>query len=79
MAQTEGAHLEIEIALQNDRDGRFRKELLTLFEQEAARLRARLNQGVPPEEYERLARLLAAIETASRVVNEIWPRLQKAS
>ncbi len=79
MAQTDSAYLEIEVALKNDTSGQFRQELLEMFAREAGALRQRLNEGVPPDEYERLSRLLAAIEAAMQVVNAVWPRLQKAS
>lgn len=64
--------LQIEQNLKNDASGIYKAELLERLSQEASTVRFELNQGVDPVEYEKLNRLLQALEASAEVVEQVW-------
>lgn len=64
--------LQVEQNLKNDVSGIYKNELLEKFSQVASEVRVELNQGVEPDEYERLNRFLKALEASSEVVEQVW-------
>lgn len=64
--------LQVEQNLKNDVSGIYKNELLDKFSQVASEVRVELNQGVEPDEYERLNRFLKALEASSEVVEQVW-------
>ncbi len=64
--------LQIEKNLRNDVSGIYKNELLDKFNQTASQVRFELNQGVSPDEYERLNSFLQALEASSEVVEQFW-------
>lgn len=64
--------LQIEQNLRNDVSGIYKNELLEKFSQVASQVRAELNQGVDPVEYEKLNKFMYALEAGSEVVELIW-------
>lgn len=64
--------LQIEQNLRNDVSGMYKNELLDQFNQAASEVRYELNQGVAPDEYDKLNRFLQALEASCEVVEEFW-------
>ncbi|MBK8453161.1 MAG: EscE/YscE/SsaE family type III secretion system needle protein co-chaperone [Thiofilum sp.] len=64
--------LQIEENLKKDVSGIYKNELLEKFNQAASQVRFELNQGVDPVEYNKLNKLLQAIEASSEVVEQVW-------
>ncbi|WP_020396030.1 EscE/YscE/SsaE family type III secretion system needle protein co-chaperone [Thiolinea disciformis] len=64
--------LQIEENLRNDVSGIYKNELLEKFSQVASQVRAELNQGVDPVQYEKLNKFLYALEAGSEVVELVW-------
>lgn len=64
--------LQIEESLKNDVSGIYKNELLEKFNQAASQVRFELNQGVDPVEYNKLNKLLQAIEASCEVVEQVW-------
>lgn len=64
--------LQIEENLKKDISGVYKNELLEKFNQAASQVRFELNQGVDPVEYNKLNKLLQAIEASSEVVEQVW-------
>ena len=64
--------LQIEENLKKDVSGIYKNDLLEKFNQAASQVRFELNQGVDPAEYEKLNKLLQAIESSSEVVEQVW-------
>lgn len=64
--------LQVEQNLKEDVSGIYKNELLEKFNQASSQVRFELNQGVDPEEYNKLNKLLQAIEASSEVVNHVW-------
>lgn len=64
--------LQLEQNLKNDVSGIYKNEILEKFSQAASEVRFELNQGVEPEEYDKLSRFLKAIEVSTEVVEQVW-------
>ncbi|MEN9433089.1 MAG: hypothetical protein RLZZ422_678 [Pseudomonadota bacterium] len=64
--------LQIEENLKKDVSGIYKNELLEKFNQAASQVRFELNQGVDPVEYDKLNKLLQAIDASSEVVEQVW-------
>lgn len=64
--------LQIEQNLKDDSSAVYKNELLNRFNQVASDVRFELNQGVDPAEYEKLNRLLQAVEASAEVVEQVW-------
>lgn len=64
--------LQIEQNLRNDVSGLYKNELLDKFNQAASQARFELNQGVSPDEYEKLNSFLQALEASCEVVDQFW-------
>lgn len=64
--------LQIEQNLKNDVSGMYKNELLDKFNQAASDVRSELNQGVSPDEYEKLNSFLQALEASCEVVDQFW-------
>ncbi len=79
MQQADSAYLNIEIELKNDHSGRVRDELVAAFTSEIARTRHAMNQGVVPEEFQRLSKVVKSLEAAVKVTNDMWRRLQQGA
>ena len=62
--------LQIEQNLRNDVSGLYKNELLNKFAQLSSEIRYELNQGVEPEEYDRLSKFLLALDASSEVVEQ---------
>lgn len=64
--------LQLEQNLKNDVSGIYKNEILGQFSQAASEVRVELNQGVEPAQYEKLNRLLKALEASTEVVEQVW-------
>lgn len=64
--------LQLEQNLKNDVSGIYKNEVLEKFSQAASDVRYELNQGVEPEQYDKLNRLLKALEASTEVVEQVW-------
>ncbi len=64
--------LQIERNLRNDVSGFYKNELLDKFNQAASQVRFELNQGVSPDEYNKLNGFLLALESSCEVVEQFW-------
>ncbi len=64
--------LQLEQNLKNDVSGIYKNEILEKFSQAASEVRFELNQGVEPEQYDKLSRFLKAIEASTEVVEQVW-------
>lgn len=73
------AYLDIEVALQNDPSGAYQRQLIGEFRNNAQLIRQELNRGVSPAEYQRLDRLLQALDAACSAVEVLGPRLRSPS
>ena len=62
--------LDIEKDLKEDRSGEYKKELLSKFNSFEIEVRSELNKGIAPKEYERLNKLLQAVEASASVVEQ---------
>ena len=67
--------LQIEQNLRNDVSGLYKNELLNKFAQLSSEIRYELNQGVEPEEYDRLSKFLLALDASSEVVEQVWSQV----
>ncbi|WGZ91767.1 MAG: EscE/YscE/SsaE family type III secretion system needle protein co-chaperone [Candidatus Thiocaldithrix dubininis] len=67
--------LQIEQNLRNDVSGLYKNELLNKFAQLSSEIRYELNQGVEPEEYDRLSKFLLALDASSEVVEQVWTQV----
>ncbi|MGB0846222.1 MAG: EscE/YscE/SsaE family type III secretion system needle protein co-chaperone [Thiolinea sp.] len=64
--------LQLEQNLKNDVSGIYKNEVLEKFSQAASEVRFELNQGVEPDQYDKLNRLLKALEASTEVVEQVW-------
>ncbi len=64
--------LQLEQNLKNDVAGIYKNEILEKFSQAASEVRVELNQGVEPSQYDKLNRLLKALEASTEVVEQVW-------
>jgi hypothetical protein len=67
--------LQIEQNLRNDVSGLYKNELLNKFAQLSSEIRYELNQGVEPEEYDRLSKFLLALDASSEVIEQVWSQV----
>lgn len=67
--------LQIEQNLRNDVSGLYKNDLLNKFAQLSSEIRYELNQGVEPEEYDRLSKFLLALDASSEVVEQVWSQV----
>ena len=67
--------LQIEQNLRNDVSGLYKNELLNKFAQLSSEIRYELNQGVEPEEYDRLSKFLLALDASSEVIEQVWTQV----
>ena len=66
--------LDMEQKLLDDAAGNYRDQLLEDLNQAASELRRSLQTGASPDEYTTNANLLAAVESATGVVNRVWSK-----
>ncbi|MEZ5452175.1 MAG: EscE/YscE/SsaE family type III secretion system needle protein co-chaperone [Thiothrix sp.] len=64
--------LTVEENLKKDLSGVYKNDLLDKFNQAASEVRSELNQGVSPDEYDKLNRFLQALEASCEVVEQVW-------
>ncbi|MEZ5536677.1 MAG: EscE/YscE/SsaE family type III secretion system needle protein co-chaperone [Thiolinea sp.] len=64
--------LQLEQNLKNDVSGIYKNEILDKFNQAASEVRFELNQGVEPDQYDKLSRFLKALEVSTEVVEQVW-------
>ena len=64
--------LQLEQNLKNDVAGIYKNEILEKFSQTSSEVRIELNQGVEPEQYDKLNRLLKALEASTEIVEQVW-------
>lgn len=64
--------LQLEQNLKNDVAGIYKNEILERFSQTSSEVRFELNQGVEPEQYDKLNRLLKALEASTEIVEQVW-------
>ena len=67
--------LQLEQNLRNDTSGMYKNELLDKFNQTASQIRFELNQGVSPDEYNKLNSFLQALEASCEVVEQVWEQV----
>lgn len=64
--------LQLEQNLKNDVSGIFKNDILDKISQAASEVRFELNQGVEPEQYDKLNLFLKALEVSTEVVEQVW-------
>lgn len=64
--------LQLEQNLKNDVAGIYKNEILEKFSQASSEVRVELNQGVEPDQYDKLNRLLKALEASTEIVEQVW-------
>lgn len=69
--------LPIEDNLRSDVYGIYKNDLLDQFNQAASQVRMELNQGVTPDEYNKLNSFLQALEACSEVVEAFWEQAHR--
>lgn len=69
--------LPIEQNLKNDVSGMYKNDLLDQLNQAASEVRTELNQGVSPDEYNKLNSFLQALEASCEVVEEFWEQAHR--
>lgn len=62
--------LDIEKNLKEDTSGEYKNELLSKFRTFEMEVRSELNKGIEPHEYEKLNKLLQAVEASTSVVEQ---------
>ena len=62
--------LDIESNLKNDANGDYKKELIGKFSSLEGEVRNELNKGLSPDEYEKMSKLLQAVEAGVSVINK---------
>jgi len=62
--------LDIERDLQEDTTGEYKKSVLLKLRNTSAEARNELNQGLVPDEYEKISKLLQALETSIKIVEQ---------
>ena len=67
----------IEEHLTQDKDGKFREEVLSMLYNEAVRLKGLKDQGSSPDEFTRIEGLLTAVVAAIEVVDTSWQQHHK--
>ncbi len=68
---------EMEERLAHDDDGSYRDQLLSLISEEAASLKAKLDAGLPPEEFEQAEKVHQALLAAEKVINLQWKTVRE--
>lgn len=58
---------DLEAALAGDTDGSFRRAVQDYLEDQKREIKAAMDRGLAPEEYQALERLMGALNTAERV------------
>ena len=67
----------IEEHIAQDKDGKFREEVLGMLYGEAVRLKGLKDQGASPDEFARIEGLLTAVVAAIEVVDTGWQQHHK--
>ena len=62
--------LDIERDLQEDTTGEYKKSVLLKLRTVSAEARHELNQGLVPDEYEKLSKLLQSLEASIKIVEQ---------
>lgn len=62
--------LDIERDLKEDTTGEYKKSVLVKLRNTSAEARNELNQGLVPDEYEKLSKLLQALEASIKIVEQ---------
>ncbi|MCK5813179.1 MAG: EscE/YscE/SsaE family type III secretion system needle protein co-chaperone [Cocleimonas sp.] len=62
--------LDIERDLQEDTTGDYKKSVLLTLRNTSAEARNELSQGLVPDEYEKLNKLLQALETSIKIIEQ---------
>lgn len=71
--------LDLEKALREDECGEYMHEFVAKLAHYGTDITQYLNRGVPPDEYQRLARLQQSISVACDVVQKVWRQYHRAS
>ncbi len=70
---------DTEERLVQDKDGRYREELLQQLYQEATRLKSMNDKGASPEDFANIDNILTGIVAAIEVVEKNWQQHHKKS
>lgn len=62
--------LDIESNLKNDPDGAYKSELLGKFNSFEMEVRSELNKGLAPDEYQKVSKLLQAVEASISIIEK---------
>jgi hypothetical protein len=62
--------LDIERDLQEDATGEYKKDVLLKLRNTSAEARKELSQGLVPDEYKKLSKLLQALEASIKIVEQ---------
>jgi type III secretion system YseE family protein len=71
---SETEKLTLESDLEADTTSVYRDSLINEFSLQTNTLKATLNQGVTPKEYEEMTSVIDAIERASETIDTVWQR-----
>ncbi len=69
---------EMEERLAHDDDGSYRDQLLSLLSEEAVSLKAKMDAGLPPEEFQQAEKVHQALLAARRVIDLQWKAVRSA-
>ncbi len=62
--------LDIESNLKNDKGGAYKRELLNKFSSFEVEVRSELNKGLAPDDYEKVSKLLQAVEASVSIIEK---------
>ena len=62
--------LDIERDLREDTTGEYRRSVIVKLKEASTEVRHELSQGLVPEEYQKLSKLLLALDTSVRIVEQ---------
>ncbi|MBF0103129.1 MAG: EscE/YscE/SsaE family type III secretion system needle protein co-chaperone [Desulfobacterales bacterium] len=67
--------LDIEEKMIKDSAGVYKNELLAKLVTYAAEIKQEIDRGLPPQEFESMNKMMAAIEVSQNVVETIWRQM----
>ena len=69
---------QIEDTLMGDASGKKRDETIEKLDLEASRLKVKLNQGVAPEDHDKILLAMGALEEAKNAVKTAWKHFHES-
>lgn len=64
--------MDLEVRLKEDADGSLKSSVAAGIDEQRAAVEAKLRGGAPPDEYRRLEKLKAGLDSASLILDRTW-------